>query len=152
MAGLGKVGTYVGAILFYIEATYRTKSCTELQCAWNMPATVDSIPFARIADIDLVKPKSVIKPIKRGAHVNNDSDMMIDTADIELRNERGTLSSYSRVGSLNPNLIPTADNEANAFFVNVFKHKPCVLSLLALIVIRMYQLSQRGQHHWIFQD
>ena len=29
--------------------------------------------------------------------------MMTDTADIELRNKRETSSSYSRVGSLNPN-------------------------------------------------
>ena len=82
MAGLGEVCSQVGAILFYIEATHRTKSCTELQCAWKMPATIDSIPYARIADIDFVKPKSVIKPMKRGAHLNNDSDMMTDTADI----------------------------------------------------------------------
>ena len=131
MAGLGKVCPHIGAILFYIEATYCTKSSTELQCAWNMPATVDGIAYARIADIDFVKPKSVTKPVKRGAHLNNDCDMMTDTADIELRNERGASSSYSRVGSLKPNLIPTTDNEANAFFGNVLKYKPCVLSLLA---------------------
>ena len=35
------------------------------------------------------------------------------------------------VGNLNPNLVPTTDNEANAFFGNVLRHKPCVLSLLA---------------------
>ena len=131
MAGLGEVCSHVGAILFYIEANHRTRSSTELQCAWNMPATVDSIPYARIADMDFVKPKSVIKPVKRGAHLNNDCDMMTDTTDIELRNERGTSSIYSRVGNLNPNLVPTTDNEANAFFDNVLKHKPCVLSLLA---------------------
>ena len=131
MAGLGEVCSHVGAILFYIETTYRPKSSTELQCAWNRPASIDGIPYARIADIDFVKPKSVIKPVKRGAHLNNGCDMLTNTADIELRNERGASSSYSRVGSLNPNLIPTTDNEANAFFGNVLKHKPCVLSLLA---------------------
>ena len=131
MVGLGEVCSHVGAILFYIEATYRIKSCTELQCAWKMPATVDSIPYAKIADIDFVKPKSVIKPMKRGVHLNNDCDMMTDPADVELKNESGTSSSYSRVGSVNPNLISTTDNEASAFFDNVLKHKPCILSLLS---------------------
>ena len=39
--------------------------------------------------------------------------------------------SSNRVGSLNTNLILTTNNKANAFFGNVLKHKPCVLSLLA---------------------
>ena len=76
MAGLGEVCSHVGAILFYIESMHHTKSFTELQCAWNMPATVNSIPYARIADINFVKPKPVIKPMKIGAHLNNDSHMI----------------------------------------------------------------------------
>jgi len=131
MAGLGEVCSHVGAILFYIEATHRIKSCTEVPCAWNMPSSVDSIPYARIADIDFVKPKSIIMPMKRGAHCNNDCDMLTNPADIELTTDAAKPSSSSRVGSLNPNLVSTTENEASSFFDSVLKHKPCILSLLS---------------------
>ena len=151
MAGLGKVCSHVSAILFYIEATHHIKSCTELQCVWNMPATVDNIPYAKIADIDFVKPKSVLKPIKRGAHLNNDCDMMTDPADVELRNESVASSSYSRVGGVNPNLIPTTDNEASAFLIMFLNISHVFYLYFHLIVTHIYQLSQKGQHRWIFQ-
>lgn len=95
-----------------------------------MPTSVDSIPFARIVDIDFVKPKSIIKPMKRGAHHNNDCDMLTIPAEIELSNDVTKSSSSSRVGSLNPNLVTATENEASICFNNVLKHRPCVLSLL----------------------
>ena len=51
MAGLGKVCSHVGAILFYVEAVRRAKSCTDVPCPWNMPSQVDTIPYAKIVDI-----------------------------------------------------------------------------------------------------
>ena len=131
MAGLGEVCSHVGAILFYIEATHRIKTCTKVTCAWNMPNNVDRIPYARIADIDFVKLKSTIRLMKRGAHHNNDHDMLTNPAEIELTSDVAKASSSSRVGSLNPNLVTTTENEASSFFDNILKHRPCVLSLLS---------------------
>ena len=116
---------------FYIEATHRIKSCTEVSCAWSMPHSVDSIPYAKIADIDFSKPKSILLPAKRGAHLNNDCDMLTNPADIELSSDVTMSSSSCRVGSLNPNLIPTNENEVTLFCNNILKHSPCVLSLLS---------------------
>ena len=75
MAGLGEVCSHVGAILFYIESAYRVKSCTEVPCAWNMPTSISSIPYAKIADIDFVQPKSIVKPVKRGAQASKEDKM-----------------------------------------------------------------------------
>lgn len=105
MAGLGEVCSHVGAILFYVESAYRVKSCTEVPCAWNMPTSVSSIPYAKIADIDFVKPKPIVKPMRRGAHCNNDCDMLTDPTDIEVNSDVAKSSSSScthRVGGLNP--------------------------------------------------
>ena len=67
-----------GCCAFYIEASCRTKTCTEVQ--WIMPSSVDSIPCAKIADIDFSKPKS---RIKRAAHCNNACEMLTNLSDIE---------------------------------------------------------------------
>ena len=111
VAGLGEVCSHVGAVLFYTEATHRIKSCTEVPCAWSMPHSVDSIPYAKIADIDFSKPKSILLPAKICAHLNNDCDMLTNLADIELSSDVTISSSSCRVGSLNPNLVPTNQNE-----------------------------------------
>lgn len=131
MADLGEVCSHVGAMLFYIEAMHCIKSCTEVQCAWSIPSSVDSIPYARIADIDFVKPKSIIKPVKRGAYCNNDCDMLTDPADIEVSVDVAMSSISCKIGSLNPNLIPITESEASSFFGNILKYKPRVLSLLS---------------------
>jgi len=130
MAGLGEVCSHVGAILFYTEATHHVKTCTELPCGWNMPTSIDSIPYARIANIDFTRPKPVILPGKRGAHCHNDCAMETDPANIEVAGDSAHFSSTSRVGSLNPNLIPTNESEAASFFNNTVKHTPAVLSLI----------------------
>ena len=132
MAGLGEVCSHVSAILFYIDATYRLKSCTEIPCTWNMPANIDSIPYAKITDIDFSKPKSIIMPVKRGAHCNNDHEMLTDPAEIEATSDFPCSSGRSTVGSLNPNMVPTTENEATLFFNNAIKHNPAVLSLVSL--------------------
>ena len=134
VAGLGEVCSHVGAILFYVESAYHVKSCTEVPCTWNMPTSISGIPYARIADIDFVKPKSIVKPVKRGAHCNNDCDILTEPADIEVNSDVTKSSSSScthRVGILNPNLISTSEDEANTFFNNVLKHNPCILSLIS---------------------
>jgi len=64
MAGPGEVCSHVGAILFYVCASHRVKSCTEVSCTWSIPASIETIPYARIADIDFSKPKSTILPVK----------------------------------------------------------------------------------------
>ena len=57
MAG---VCSHVGAILFYVESARRNKSCTDEPCMWNVPSSIDKIPYARIVDIDFTAPKSTI--------------------------------------------------------------------------------------------
>lgn len=131
MAGLGEVCSHVGAILFYVSVTHRVKSCTEVSCAWSIPSSIDSIPYAKIADIDFSKPKSTILPVKRAAHCNNDCEMLTDSATIEAPEGTPHSSGPSRSGSLNPNMIPTSENEATLFFNNAIKHNPAVLSLLS---------------------
>ena len=74
------------------------------------------------------KPKTIVMSMKRGTHCNNDCDMLTNPADIELSCEVASSSSTRRIGSLNPNLIPTKEHEANTFFI---KHNPCILSLLS---------------------
>jgi len=81
VAGLGEVCSHVGAILFCIDVMYHLKTCTEVPCEY--PASVDSIPYAKIADIDFSKPKSTIAPMKRGAHCNNDCEVLSDSSEIE---------------------------------------------------------------------
>ena len=52
MAGLCEACSHVGAILFYLESAVRVrKTCTQLDCAWKSPRFVETIPYARIADI-----------------------------------------------------------------------------------------------------
>ena len=131
MAGLGEVCSHVGAILFYIDATYRLKTCTEVPCAWNIPASVDSIPYAKIADIDFTKPKSTIAPMKRGAHQNNDCEMLSDPSEIEASSSDPSSRSQRITGSLNPNMIPTSEHDATLFFDSAANHNPAVLSLLS---------------------
>ena len=36
MAGLGEVCSHVEAVLFYVEAVRRSKSCTDVPCSWSM--------------------------------------------------------------------------------------------------------------------
>jgi len=61
---------------------------------------------------------------------SNDCDMLTNLGDIEL--SRDVMSSnFCRVGSLNPNLVPTNENEVILFYDNILKHSPCVLSLLS---------------------
>ena len=49
-----------------------------------MPSSVDKIPYARIADIDFMAPKSIISQTKRGAHINNNCHMINDADTIEI--------------------------------------------------------------------
>lgn len=128
MAGLGEVCSHVGAVLFYIEATRRAKSCTDLPCPWNMPSHVGAIPYARIADIDFT-PRSVISQTRRGAHLNNDCLMISDSIEVELH-----CSSHHSAGTplFNANKIAPTESEKLLFFNRIAKHehKPCCLSLL----------------------
>ena len=68
-------------------------------------------------------------PMKRGAHYNNDCNMLTNLADIEVTTDVAVSRGFNKVGSLNPNLVPTKENEASSFFDNVLKHSPCILSL-----------------------
>ena len=95
-----------------------------------MPASIDSIPYAKIADIDFSKPKSTILAVKQGAHCNNVHEMLTDPAEIEATSDFPCSNGRSTVGSLNPNMVPIIENEATLFFNNTIKHNPAVLSLL----------------------
>ena len=57
--------------------------------------------------------------------------MLTNPADVELSSNVTMSSSSCRVGSLNPNLVPTNENEVTLFCNNILKHSPCVLSLLS---------------------
>ena len=55
MAGLGKVCSRIGAMLFTIEAGVRmakSQTCTSLPCKWIMPTAINNIPYSTIQDID----------------------------------------------------------------------------------------------------
>ena len=55
MAGLGKVCSQIGAMLFTIEAGVRmakSQTCTSLPCKWIMPTAINNIPYSKIQGID----------------------------------------------------------------------------------------------------
>ena len=55
MAGLGETCTHIAAALFHVEAVVRmqgTRTCTQSQCAWVIPAYTKSIDYAPIRKID----------------------------------------------------------------------------------------------------
>ena len=120
MASLGEVCSHVCAILFYVCASHCVKSCTEASCTWSIPASIESIPFAKIADIDFSKPKSTILPVKQGAHCNNDCEILTDSAAIEAPNNAPRSSVPNRFENLNPNMIPSNENEATLCTVQLF--------------------------------
>ena len=78
---------------------------------------MDSIPYAKIADIDFSKPKSTIAPMKRGAHCNNDREMLSDPSEIEVSSSKPSSRGQSITGSLNPNIVPTTEQEATLFLI-----------------------------------
>ena len=45
----------------------------------NIPTNVGSIPYARIADINFIKPKTIVMSMKRGVHCNNDCGMLTNS-------------------------------------------------------------------------
>lgn len=128
MAGLGEVCSHVAAVLFYVDAAYRNKTCTEIPCQWVIPSSVDNIPYSRIADIDFTRPKPGILPVKRAAHCNNDCDMLSDPSDIEC-SSRPYHSTSSSVATINPNMTKPTTDHITTFFNAVSKHKPSCLSL-----------------------
>ena len=90
---------------------------------------MDSIPYAKIADIDFSKPKSTIAPMKRGAHCNNDREMLSDPSEIEVNSSNPSSRGQRITGSLNPNM-PLSMKQL-CFFDNAASHNPAVLSLLS---------------------
>ena len=55
MAGLGETYTHIAAVLFYLEALYRieeVQTCTLQQCEWIIPASLKSVDYLPIQDID----------------------------------------------------------------------------------------------------
>ena len=55
MVGLGKAGSHIASLLFYLEAFYCTreaKSCIQEQCKWLLPKAVKEVPYLPVAEID----------------------------------------------------------------------------------------------------
>ena len=55
MAGLGETCTHIAAVLFYLVALYRieeVQTCTQQQCEWIIPASLKSVDYLPIKDID----------------------------------------------------------------------------------------------------
>ena len=132
MAGLDEVCLHVGAILFYVEAVRRNKSCTDVPCSWSMPSSVDKIPYARIADIDFMAPKSIILQMKRGAHLNNDCHMLSKADAMEIERPCSSKDSDNTTvpSTFNINKIPSTEDQKALFFKEIASHKPCCLFLL----------------------
>ena len=134
MAGLDEVCSHVGAILFYVEAVRRSKSCTDVPCSWSMPSSGDKTPYARIADIEFTAPKSItnILQTKKGAHLNNDCDMLSDVDDMEIECPCSTSDKDTTAvpPTFNINKIPPTEDQKALFFKEIVSHKPCCLSLL----------------------
>ena len=127
MAGLGEVCSHVGAILFYAEANQRIKTCTDLPCSWIMPSTVNAIPYKTISEIDFTKPKSIIRRCKRGAHVNNDCEMLTDSSEIEVPE---VVSRNRASSTFDPNMVPPQEDDKQSFFSKVASLNPAFLSLI----------------------
>ena len=106
MAGLGEVCSHIAAVLFYVDAVYRNKTCTEIPCQWVILSSVDGIPYSRIADIDFTRPKPGILSVKRGAHCNNDCSMLSDPSDIECTSDSrlNDITAPSSTPMINPNM------------------------------------------------
>ena len=133
-AGLGEVCSHISAILFYVEAQRRVKSCTDQPCQWIMPSSVDAIPFSRFRDLDFSTPKSILLPTKRGAHLNNDSAMICDPTEIESLHNISQASNHDSSSTYlfacNPNMIDTSEEHKLRFFNRMAKHSPCCLFLM----------------------
>ena len=55
MAGLGESCSHIGAILFFVDATVRirdSKTVTEEKAYWMLPASLKSVPYAEMVDIN----------------------------------------------------------------------------------------------------
>ena len=130
MAGLGEVCSHIAAVLFYVDAVYRNKAFTEIPCQWVIPSSVDSIPYSRIADIDLTRPEPGILPVKRGAHCNNDCSMLSDPSDIECpsNSHLNDITASSSAPMINPNMSKPTTDHITTFFNAVNKHKLSCLS------------------------
>jgi len=75
VSGLSKVCSHIAAVLFYVDAVFRNKTCIEVPCQWVIPSSIDNIPYSRVVDIDFTWPKPGFLAVKRGAHCNNDCSM-----------------------------------------------------------------------------
>jgi len=131
MAGLGEVCSHIAAVLFYVDAVYYTKTCTEVPCQWVIPSSVDSIPYSKVADIDFTRPKPGFLVVKRGAHCNNDCSMLSDPSEIECpsNSHLSDTTSSTSTPTINPNMSKPTEDHVTTFFNAVNKHKPCCLSL-----------------------
>ena len=127
MAGLHEVCSHVGAILFYIEAVRCSKTCTDVSCQWAVPSSINSIPYAKIADIDFTTAKSRLLPVKRGAHHNNDCDMLSSDTDVEKCStsyHEDSAPSFQSHTKLNANLSEPTKDQIAMFFNKISKYKP----------------------------
>ena len=62
MAGLGEVCTHVAAVLFYLEALCRIegqRACTEGQCTWVMPSSMESAQYLPIKELDFTSSRGL---------------------------------------------------------------------------------------------
>ena len=136
MAGLCEACSHVGAILFYLESAVRVrKTCTQLDCAWKSPRFVETIPYARIADIPFTKPKTRISCNKRrGAHLYSDDipDSELPEPRLEERiddepesSERQQPEAWSRVLNTAP-----ATEEQSEFLSKISSLNPVICSIV----------------------
>ena len=119
----------------HIEALRCAKTCTDVTCQWVVPTSVKSIPYAKIANIDFTQPKSKIVTLPRGAHHNNDCDMLSKDTDIEnpsssCHGDSSTVPTTHCSGTVNANLTEPNKDEIDTFFSSISKHKSCCLSLV----------------------
>ena len=113
MAGLGETCTHIAAVLFYLEALYRieeVQTCTQQQCEWIIPASLKSVDYLPIKDIDFTSARGKKRKLD-------------DTIDIsETTKEVSVLSLSSK---------PTNIEMEQLFAdLNLCGTKPAILSLI----------------------
>ncbi|XP_022807132.1 uncharacterized protein LOC111344187 isoform X1 [Stylophora pistillata] len=62
MAGLGECCSHIASILFYLEVSTRLNeklACTQVKCSWILPATVKSVDYLRVKDINFTSAKKM---------------------------------------------------------------------------------------------
>lgn len=118
MAGLGEACSHIGAVLFYVEASYRlrnSKTVTDDKAYWMFPTACKGATCAEVVDIDFTSPstlkRKMDKKIEKSGCIDKDCNMQ----------------KPDETESLGPNVA-----EIEKFFedLSLCPSKPAILSII----------------------